>query len=158
MNCKLTAVLLALSAIWGAAHAETVYKYDGPDGTTYSDRPEQDAASPAEKVQLPAGPSEAEQRAAKQRVQQMQETSAEMEESRRASQQARERQQAEKAPDATEGQIGGSTTVDHRRDPKTRIPVESPDGGEHPIYDSNKRPGSNPGVPRPPVARPARGR
>lgn len=158
MNCKLTATLLVLCAALGATHADTVYKYDGPEGTTYSDRPEPDAATPGEKVQLPAGPSEAEQRAAKQRVQEMQETSAEMEESRRAAQQARERQEAQKPPDTTEEPVGGSSTVLPRRDPKTRIPIESPDGGEHPIYDPNKRPVGPPGIPRPPIARPAQGR
>lgn len=158
MNSRTAAVLLGLSVAWGIASAETVYKYDGPDGTTYSDRPQPDATSPAETVQLPTGPSAEEQRAAEQRVQRMQDASAEMEESRLATQQAREQQEAVNASTAAEPQAAGSTTTGYPRDPKTRIPIESPDGGEHPIYTPGQRPGDLPSVPRPPVAAPARGR
>jgi hypothetical protein len=152
-------MLLAGSALCGAVHAESVYKYDGADGaTTYSDRPEAGVAAEVEKVQLPAGPSQADQRAAEQRVQQMQESSAEMEQSRLANQEARERQKTIEGSTASEEPVGGWSTVDPRRDPKARIPLESPTGGEHPIYQPGIGPGNAPGIPRGPVARPARGR
>ena len=149
-----------LVMVWVTAHAETVYKYENPDGTTsYSDRPEQGVTSTVEKVQLPPGPSDAEQRAANQRLERMEQSSAAMEQSRRANEEARKRQNAlEDAidPDAEAG--GGSSTVDRRLDPKRRIPIESPTGGEHPIYSPGIGPGNAPGIVRPAAGGPGRGR
>jgi hypothetical protein len=145
---------------WVTGHAETVYKYQNPDGTmSYSDRPEQDVTSTVEKVQLPAGPSDAEQRAANERLEQMQQSSAAMEQSRLANEEALKRQNAvEDAIDPGGEAVGSSTVVDRRFDPKRRIPVESPSGGEHPIYSPGIGPGNAPGIARPAAGAPGRGR
>jgi hypothetical protein len=152
---RFTAALCLVTVFAGNVHAETVYKYAGADGTpTYSDRAGPDSATSVEKIEVPAGPSEAEQRAAARTVQQIQETSAELERARLASKAAREQKKAQEEPALTEKEpAAGSSTAYPGRYP-THIPIRSPDGGDHPIYNPDRLPGTIPGIPRPPIARP----
>lgn len=119
-------------------HTETVYKLkDSSGATVYSDRPELQGTTNAGTVKLAPGPSSEEQKAAKQKVQKMEAKSEEMRRSRLDKEQQREEAQVKSNAVVEERESSGVGVVDDhlRRDPKARIPVESPGGGEHPIYE-----------------------
>ena len=129
--------MAALLASSTAGHAQSVYKLEDASGATvYSDRPNLPGTTKQGTVNLTPGPSEEQQQAARQNVQQMENKSEEMRESRLNRE--RKNNQGQARDNAGVGVIE-SSTVDsvygrRRLDPKTRIPVESPDGGEHPVY------------------------
>ena len=152
--------LILIFALWAFAstgHTESVYKLKDESGATvYSDRPDLKGTTNTGSVELAPGPSVEEQQAAKQKVRQMETKAEQMRQSRMDEEQQRkaERDEASSAVEETEA-IGVGTADDRRlRDPKTRIPVESRDGGEHPIYEPGKAPPVHV-VPRP---RPGAGR
>ena len=132
---------LAMLVFVTTGHAETVYKLKDESGATvYSDRPNLQGTTNAGTVDLPPGPSAEEQQAAVQRVRHMQSKSEEMRQIREDKEQERNAEQDKTTP-VVQIEASGSSTVDDRRlDPKTRIPVETPGGGEHPIYEPGKGP------------------
>jgi len=134
----LIVLLLAYAAM---GHAESVYKLKDESGATvYSDRPDLQGTTNAGTVKLTPGPSVEEQQAAEQKVERMETKSEEMRQSRMEKEQQRNAEQGKNTAAVEETEASGVGVVDTRRlrDPKTRIPVESPDGGEHPIYEPGK--------------------
>jgi len=134
----LIVVLLAYTAV---GHSESVYKLKDESGATvYSDRPDLQGTTNAGTVKLTPGPSAEEQQAAEQKVQRMNSKSEEMRQSRMDKEQQRNAEQDKNTAAVEEMEASGVGTVDDRRlrDPKTRIPVESPDGLGHPIYEPGK--------------------
>jgi len=118
-----------------AVHADTIRKFEDESGTTvYSDRQQLPGAKEVGTVKLPPGPSEAEQAAAKERVNRTRNTADEMEKSRLSAH--KESTAKNNSPMSEMDQLeAGSTNLDNNRsDPKQRIPVEMPAGGEHKIY------------------------
>lgn len=143
--------IVALLVCSAPGHAESVYKLkDSSGATVYSDRPNLPGTTQEGTVDVPPGPSAEQQQAARQNVRQMESKSDELRQSRleraQQGQQAQDRNTA--ADEIIESSGVGVVDGRRRRDPKTRIPLESPDGGEHPIYTPrNERP--VPVVPRP---------
>lgn len=135
--------IIALSAFTTTGQTESVYKLKDESGTTvYSDRPDLRGTTNTGTVELAPGPSAEQQRAAEQKVQRMETESEQMRQSRIDKEQQRnaEQDKGSSVVEDTEA-IGVGTADDNRlRDPKTRIPVESRDGGEHPIYEPGKAP------------------
>ena len=132
-------LMFALFALCTAGHAESVYKLkDAAGETVYSDRPDLPGTTDLGKVELPPGPTAAEQQAAKERLQHMEQESDEMQQSRME----KEKQRAIEATKETKDvgnieSVGQDVDYDRRRDNlKVRIPTESPTGGEHPVYQS----------------------
>jgi hypothetical protein len=152
--------LIAMAAAAVASASDTAYKYQDESGATvYSDQP---GADGAEKVRIESAPSADARAEAEQRVRRMEETSQELESARKAQQARRAEQEAERrepSPISAEPADDPVTvTGGIRRDPKRRIPVESPSGGEHPIYQPRpgfNRPPSNPALPPRPTPLPA---
>ena len=134
-------LITALFALAATGHTESVYKLkDESGGTVYSDRPDLQGTSNVGTVKLAPGPSAEQQEAAKQKVQQMEQSSEEMRQSRIDNEQQRKLEQKKDTAAVEEIESSGVGVDDdyRRRDPKARIPMESPDGGEHPIYEPNK--------------------
>ena len=136
---NLSLILIVLLPAYSAlGHAESVYRLKDESGATvYSDRPDLQGTTNAGTVELNPGPSAEEQQAAEQKVERMEKKSEEMRQSRMEKEQQRNAEQDKNAAAVEEMGASGVRTVDGRRlrDPKARIPVESPDGGEHPIYE-----------------------
>jgi TolA-binding protein len=133
VSLALAVTLLGLTA---TGHAESIYKLQDESGATvYSDRPNLQGTTKSGTVEITPGPSAEEQQAAQQRVQQMEAKSDEM-------RQSRMNNTEQKRNDTTIEEIessGVGVVDDHRRpDPKARIPVETPNDGEHPIYSPGK--------------------
>lgn len=130
----MAALLLATTA----GHTESVYKLkDSTGATVYSDRPNLPGTKNDGTVKLAPGPSIEQQQAAEQKVQQMQTKSDEMKANRLDRERTRSETQEKTAVTVEEIESSGVDVVDRRRwrDPKARVPMESPDGGEHPIYE-----------------------
>jgi TolA-binding protein len=148
--------LAALLAFATPAQTESVYKLkDASGATVYSDKPDLPGTTSDGKVKLAPGPSAEQQQEAEQKVQQMERHSDEMRQSRLDKEQQRNEDQNRDRTAVKEVESSGVGVVDQRRrDPKARIPLESRDGGEHPIYELGKGPPVRP-VPLP-AARPGR--
>jgi TolA-binding protein len=120
-----------------AGHTESVYKLkDSTGATVYSDRPNLPGTTNDGTVKLAPGPSIEQQQSAERQVQQMETKSNEMKANRLDRERARSQTQEKTAVTAEEIESSDVGVVDRRRwrDPKARVPAESPDGGEHPIY------------------------
>jgi len=131
----MTVTLLLTTA---PAYTQSVYKLkDSTGATVYSDRPDLPGTTNDGTVNLTPGPSVEQQQAAEQHVQQMETKSNEMRENRLDRERTRGETQEKSAVTVEEIESSGVGVVDRRRwrDPKARIPNESPDGGEHPIYE-----------------------
>ena len=150
-------LIAALFALVSTGHTESVYKFkDASGATVYSDRPELEGTTKIGTVKLDPGPSDEEQQAAQQKVQRMKESSEEMRQSRIDNEQQRKVEQNKSTTVVEEIESSGVDVVDGylRRDPKARIPVESPDGEEHPVYEPREgRPVHIAPRPRPWVSR-----
>lgn len=149
-------LLFVLSASITTGHAETVYKLKDDSGATvYSDRQDLQGTTEAATVKLAPGPSAEDQQAAEQRVQSMRKESDTMQKARLDKEKHRNKTQEMSNTDVREIESSGVGVIDQRpRDPKERIPSESRDGGEHPIYEPNKeRPVHIAPRPRPRVGR-----
>jgi hypothetical protein len=128
-------ILLSLSAFSITAHSDTVYKLKDESGATvYSDRPALQGTTNAGTVDLPSGPSESDQQAAQQRVKGMQQKSDAMEKSRVEKENERKQEARNETAIVSETATTGWNADNRPIDPKTRIPLESPGGGEHPVY------------------------
>ena len=131
-------LFISLAIYIAAGHADSVYKLkDASGATVYSDRPDLKGTTDARTVNLDPGPSDEAQQAARQNVQRMQTQSEELRQSRMGRERQRGTEQDKNPASVEEMEATGVGTVEHRRprDPKTRIPVESPGDGEHPIYE-----------------------
>ncbi len=131
-------LFISLATHTSAGHADSVYKLkDASGATVYSDRPDLKGTTNAGTVNLDPGPSDEAQQAARQNVQRMQTQSEELRQSRMGRERQRGTEQDRSPASVEEMESTGVGTVEHRRlrDPKTRIPVESPGDGEHPIYE-----------------------
>jgi len=138
MKRLLLACFVTLLLSTAPAHAESVYKLkDSTGATVYSDRPDLPGTTHDSTVKLDPGPSAEQQQAAEQQIQQMESKSNEMRETRLDREQTRVESQENNKAAVEEIESSGIDGVDRRRwrDPKARIPMESPDGGEHPIYE-----------------------
>jgi TolA-binding protein len=134
-------LITALFALTATGHTESVYKLkDESGGTVYSDRPELQGTTNVDTVKLAPGPSAEEQQAAKQKVQRMEKSSEEMRQSRINNEQQRKLEQNKETATVEKIESSGVCVDDdyRRRDPKARIPMESPDGEEHPVYEPGK--------------------
>ena len=135
--------IFALLALASTGHTESVYKLKDESGATvYSDRPDLKGTTNTGTVELAPGPSVEEQQAAKQKARQMETKAEQMRQSRMDEERQRKAEQDKGSSVVEETEAVGVGTADDRRlrDPKTRIPVESRDGEEHPIYEPGKAP------------------
>ena len=148
-------LLSALVAFTATAHSESVYKLKDESGNTvYSDRPSLEGTTNLGTVELAPGPSDEERRAAREQAERMKMNSEKMRQSRIEAEQQRQKDQRPATVEEIESSGGDVVDGYRRRDPKARIPIESPDGGEHPIYEPGKgRPVPIAPRPRPRVAR-----
>ena len=136
---------LAVMLAWGAAaQAESVYKLkDASGATVYSDRPNLPGTTNAGTVELAPGPSVEEQQAADRKVKQMGTEADRLRQSRMGRERDRNDEPNRNAETVDDIESSGVGVVERhpRLDPKRRIPNESPDGGEHPVYEpGNGRP------------------
>jgi len=135
-------LLIALLTLTATGQTETVYKLKDESGATvYSDRQNLQGTTEAGTIQLAPEPSAEDRQAAEQRAQSMQRKSDEMQETRLSKEKQRNEEREQGTSGLEEIESSGVEVVDpRRRDPKARIPLESRDGGEHPVYQPNKRP------------------
>ena len=152
MTPKHTIYTLGLFLIANIAVGQQVFKsIDESGNVTYSSTPPQNAVK-AKPVEIEPGPTEERVRAAQQRAEEMKQQAQSIERSQKPAQP--EAADSSESPEDVE-QIDrlGVTGYDRRPDPRTRVPIESPTEGDHPIY-TNPRPPTIQPVPRPrPAAR-----
>ena len=135
--------------------AESVYKLkDASGATVYSDRPNLPGTTQAGTVELAPGPSAEQQQAADERMRQMGSDADRLRQSRLDREHERQTETTRSSGTVEEVESSAVGLADRRRwrDPKRRIPVESPQGGEHPIYEPGRGPPVH-AIPRVPAGR-----
>lgn len=146
-SVKAGILLLALPFAQGVAEQPVYKSIDESGQVIYSTAPPETAVE-SRPVEIPPGPTEEQKRAAESLAEKTKRKAESLERERAVE---KEREKVTPSPPPIEEPVEARGPVEIVRvpaRPHKRRPIESPDGGDHPVYDPGKRP-IKPRPPRP---------